>query len=148
MRLSSSAFENDGTIPATYTCDGESVSPPLAIGDVPAGAKSFVLLMEDPDALSFTWDHWIIFNMPPSITEIPQGTQPEGIAGNNTRGQPTYIGPCPPDREHRYIFTVFALDTMLGLPEGVAKPAVQKAMQGHVIAQAELIGRYNRQPSS
>jgi len=146
MAIASTAFENNGTIPVKYTCEGENINPPLSISNIPKNAKSFVLVMEDPDTRHFTWDHWVIFNVPPFIKEIPEGTRPLGVYGNNTRGKLDYIGPCPSDgTKHRYVFTVIALGTVLDLPEGVAKPAVEKAIYGNVLAQAVLVGSYDRQ---
>ncbi len=148
LQLRSSAFTHGGAIPGTYTCDGENISPPLSIADVPPGAKSLALIMDDPDvppsAPVSVWDHWVVFNIPPTTAEVGEGKSPEGTAGKNTRGNLGYGGPCPPDREHRYFFTLYALDTTLDLAEGATKREVEDAMQGHVLARAELMGRYNR----
>ena len=150
MEITSTAFTHDNSIPALYTCDGEGVSPPLTIRGVPESAKSLVLIMEDPDVSPQVredrmWDHWIVFNIPPNTTQIPEGVEPEGVHGVGTSGTNAYHGPCPPDREHRYFFALYALDTFLDLPEGASKQDVLQAMEGHVIEQAELVGRYNRQ---
>jgi len=150
MKLTSSAFENDAAIPKKYTCDGENINPPLAIADVPAEAKSLVLIMDDPDVPTTIredgmWDHWIVFNIPPETTEIPEGREPEGVQGLGTSGDAHYFGPCPPDREHRYFFKLYALDTRLDLPEKTDKVTVEKEMTGHVIDKTHLIGRYERQ---
>jgi len=153
MKLISPAFKNGEIIPSKYTCDGEGVSPPLVIADVPAGAKSLVLIMDDPDIpeaakKSFNvevWDHWVMFNIPPTITEIAEGKNPAGVLGKNTRGDFAYGGPCPPDREHRYFFKLYALDIMLNLPGGSTKTEVEKAMNGHALETAELMCRYARQ---
>ncbi len=152
MKLTSPAFAHHGKIPTKYTCDGENISPPLKIENAPVNTKSLVLLMDDPDIPDFVkqkytiqvWEHWIIFNIPPGTTEIPEGKNPAGIMGKNTGGKNAYGGPCPPDREHRYFFTLYALDAMLNLPEGVSKKQVEEAMQRHVLAKAELVGRYER----
>ncbi|HLD05953.1 MAG TPA: YbhB/YbcL family Raf kinase inhibitor-like protein [Candidatus Nanoarchaeia archaeon] len=149
MRLSSPAFAHGGKIPGRHTCDGQNISPPLDISDVPHGTKSLVLLMDDPDVPKHIradgmWDHWIVFNMPPDIKRIPEGMSPEGERGENTSSGLGYTGPCPPDREHRYFFRLYALDCMLELEEGVSKAEVQAALQGHVLAAAELMGRYQR----
>jgi Raf kinase inhibitor-like YbhB/YbcL family protein len=152
MKLTSSAFEQNGKIPAQYTCDGLNISPPLTISDVPATAKSLVLLMDDPDIPEIAkknfkvevWDHFVVFNISPTICEIKEGEKLAGVFGRNTRGNNSYGGPCPPDREHRYFFKLYALDTILTLQEGVSKNDVERAMEGHVIAKAELIGRYER----
>lgn len=147
MKLVSPVFAYGEKIPKKYTCFGENINPPLVISDVPAGAKSLVLIMDDPDVPKELrpdgmWDHWVIFDMPPTITEIKQGQEPQGLHGVGTGGNTNYFGCCPPDKEHRYFFKVYALDVKLGLPEGVAKKDVEKAMEGHILAKAELIGRF------
>ncbi len=150
MKLESSAFEHEGTIPAKYTCDGENISPPLKISDVPPGTKSLVLIMDDPDVPKSIrpdgmWDHWLTWNIPPEISEIPEGQEPSGVVGKNTGGSFGYRGPCPPDREHRYFFKLYALDIMLDLsPETTTKNDLEAAMQSYILSQAELMGRYNR----
>lgn len=152
LKLSSSAFVPNGQIPSKYTCDGANINPPLKFENVPAGAKSLVLVMDDPDIPSFVkdkygiqvWDHWIIFNMPPTVTEIAEGQTPPGVQGRNTGGNNAYGGPCPPDREHRYFFKLYALDATLSLPAGASKAEVEKAMEKHIVAEAELVGRYER----
>jgi Raf kinase inhibitor-like YbhB/YbcL family protein len=149
MKLISSAFENEGKIPGKYTCDGKNISPPLAISDVPTGAKSLVLIMDDPDVPKSIrkdgmWDHWVVFNIPPDTREIPEGQEPEGVPGTGTSGDAHYFGPCPPDREHRYFFKLYALDAMLDLPENSDKTSVEKAMKGHVLAETSLMGKYER----
>lgn len=149
MKLSSSVFEHGGKIPPKYTCNGENVNPPLNISDVPPGAKSLVLIMEDPDVPKNLrpdgmWDHWIVFNMPPDTSEIPEGKEPQGIHGQGTGGNLDYMGPCPPDREHRYFFKLFALESDLDLKEGAKKTDVEKAMEGHVLEKAELMGLYEQ----
>ncbi|MEK6901145.1 MAG: YbhB/YbcL family Raf kinase inhibitor-like protein [Nanoarchaeota archaeon] len=152
MQLTSPAFEPNGKIPSRYTCDGENINPPLTITDVPVATKSLVLIMDDPDIPEIAkknfnvdvWDHWVVFNIPPMIKEITERNNPPGILGKNTRGNNAYGGPCPPDREHRYFFKLYALNTMLNLKEGATKKEVEKAMEGHIIAQIELIGQYER----
>ena len=152
MNLTSSAFANSGTIPSKYTCDGQNVNPQLVFSDVPAKAKTLVLLMDDPDIPDFVkqkftiqvWDHWIVFNIPPGTKEVAEGKNPQGVLGKNTGGKNAYGGPCPPDREHRYFFKLYALDTELDLPEGATKAEVEKAMKGHILARAELMGKYER----
>lgn len=149
MKLTSTAFQNGGSIPKEFTCDGPGISPPLTINDVPAGAKSLVLIMDDPDVPKHLradgmWDHWVVFNIPPNTKEIPKGQEPQGVHGTGTGGNKKYHGPCPPDREHRYFFKLSALDTTLNLQEGATKAQVEKAMQGHILAKAELMGRYER----
>ena len=149
MELRSTAFSDNQNMPPQYTCDGADISPPLTISDVPEEAQSLVLIMDDPDVPAISgvavWDHWIVFNIPPTTTEIPEGTEPPGVHGIGTSKNLNYHGPCPPDREHRYILTLSALDTQLALPEGATKQQVQEAMKGHVIEQTQLTGRYNRQ---
>jgi len=149
MRLISTAFENEGKIPSKYTCDSDNVSPQLSISEVPAEAQSLILIMDDPDVPKHIredgmWDHWVVFNIPPDIREIPEGKEPPGTPGLGTNGDTGYFGPCPPDREHRYFFKLYALDTKLDLPEKTDKLSVEKAMTQHVIDQAYLMGRYER----
>ena len=149
MKLTSSAFDHEGKIPAKYTCDGDNTSPPLTISDVPSDAKSLVLIMDDPDVPKELkedgmWDHWVIFNIPVSASDIKEGTEPEGTPGTGTAGNTNYFGPCPPDREHRYFFKLYALDTKLDLPESATKQQVEEAMEGHIVANTELMGRYER----
>jgi len=145
MKLTSPAFKHNGAIPSEYTCDGSDTSPELNIADVPKNAKSLVLVNDDPDAPVGTWDHWIVFNIPPTTKKIEEGSEPEGLGGKNSWGRTGYGGPCPPSGVHRYFFKLYALDTMLNLKEGATKKDIEKAMQGHIIAKAELIGRYQRQ---
>src|SRR3989338_2420563 len=144
MKLISQAFSNSGVIPSEYTCDGSDVSPPLQINDVPKNAKSLVLISDDPDAPVGTWDHWVVFNIPATITEIPKGTEPKCVEGRNSWGKTGYGGPCPPSGTHRYFFKLYALDTTLNLPEGSTKKQIETAMQGHILAKAELMGTYKR----
>ena len=151
MTISSPAFANNQTIPVKYTCDGENINPPLEISGVPDGAKSLVLIMDDPDIPDFVkqkfgitvFDHWLAFNIPRATRQIPAG-QPVGTFGQNSSGKAMYTGPCPPDREHRYFFKLSALDTILDLPESTDKSGLEKAMQGHVLGQAQMIGLYSR----
>jgi hypothetical protein len=148
MKITSTAFAQNQSIPSRYSCDGEDINPPLHIEDVPASAKSLVLIMDDPDVPAAAkvpvWDHWIVFNIPPTVTKIEEGENPEGVLGSNTRGKMVYGGPCPPDREHRYFFRLFALDTILSLPLGAARRAIEEAMKGHIVEYTELMGRYER----
>ena len=149
MKLTSSAFLHDQKIPAKYTCDGENVNPALDISEVPEGAQSLTLIMEDPDVpknlrKNGMWDHWVVFNMPADLSEIQEGNEPRGTAGAGTNGETGYFGPCPPDREHRYFFKLFALDKKLDLPEKSTKADVENAMKGHILEQTELMGRYAR----
>lgn len=144
MKLTSPAFANNGAIPPEYTCDGDDLSPGLIISDVPSNAKSIALIMDDPDAPVGNWDHWVVFNIPPSANQLQKGKEPDGVAGKNSWGRAGYGGPCPPSGTHRYFFKLYALDIMLNLPEGPAKKELEKAMQGHIVAQAQLIGTYRR----
>ena len=149
MKLSSSAFEEGGKIPSKYTCDGDNINPSLEISDLPPGAKTLALIMEDPDVPKNLrpdgmWDHWIVFNIPPDTSEIPEGQEPRGTHGEGTSGNQNYNGPCPPDREHRYFFKLFALDSTLELKEKAKKPELEKAMEGHILEKAELMGTYER----
>ncbi len=152
MKLTSMAFETNGKIPSQYTCDGEGVNPPLIFSDVPPKALSLVLLMDDPDipesaknTYNITaWDHWVVFNIPPDTKMIAEDSIPNGIVGVGTRGVNAYTPPCPPDREHRYVFRLYALDRELKLRENATKADVQAAMQRHILAEAGLIGRYER----
>jgi Raf kinase inhibitor-like YbhB/YbcL family protein len=143
MRLTSTAFEPGTDIPTRFTCDGQDVSPPLTLQDIPAGTVCLVLIMDDPDAPGGTWDHWVAYDIPPT-TDIPQGVPDLGTAGLNSWGRTGYGGPCPPRGVHRYVLAVYALDTRLSLPAAVDKPSVLEAIDGHVLAEARLIGRYQR----
>lgn len=147
MRLSSPAFEHDGAIPRKYTCEGDNVSPPLRLSGVPDGVESLVLIMDDPDVpLALRedgmWDHWIIYDIPPDLRRLEEGEEPPGTHGLGTADNLDYFGPCPPDIEHRYYIRIYALDTRLNLPERASKQQVEQTMQGHVVDQAELMGRY------
>lgn len=147
MELKSSSFENNGMIPRKYTCQGQEINPPLEILNVPSTAQSLVLIMEDPDVPKFirkdgTWVHWIVYNIDPMTKTIPENVQNIGTLGVNTDGKKAYQGPCPPKGEHRYFFKLYALDTRLDLPEGATKKEVLNAISGHVLAWAELMGRY------
>lgn len=143
--ISSSAFEHTQNIPSKYTCDGEDMSPPLTITSTYEDIESLVLIMDDPDAPAGTWDHWVVFNIPPTSFELPEGTEPKGVAGVNSWERTGYGGPCPPDGEHRYSFRLYGVAEMLDLSEGSTKTQVEETMEGKVVRQAELMGRYNRQ---
>ncbi|NPA26028.1 MAG: YbhB/YbcL family Raf kinase inhibitor-like protein [Chloroflexi bacterium] len=146
LKLASPAFEDQGPIPARYTCDGENVSPPLQWGPTPPGTRSWVLIMDDPDAPGGVWDHWIVYDIPAQVTQLAEGQTPPGRQGRNSWGHAYYEGPCPPPGPaHRYVFRLFALDVpSLGLPEAASKAQVLAAMEGHVLSQAQLIGTYGR----
>lgn len=150
MKIKSPVFKHNGKIPPIYTCDGENYNPPLEICEVPSAAKSLVLIMDDPDVPSFVrpdqmYDHWILFNIPPHTSKIEEkASPPPGIEGCNTSGTYDYTGPCPPDRQHRYFFKLYALDTLLTLRPGSTKKEVEKAMAGHILEECHLIGLYER----
>lgn len=154
--LSSKAFAHNGIIPVKYTCDSNpKLSPPLEIAGVPAGAKSLVLLMDDPDIPQVVkdargievFDHWMLYDIPAGTTEIPEGAT-VGTAGLNSGGTSGYATPCPPSAyepsEHRYIFTLYALDAVLGIAPGATKAEVLAALMPHLIEKTEFIGRYSR----
>ncbi len=150
LQISSSAFVNGKTIPVKYTCDGQKVSPPLNWGEPPVSARSFALIVDDPDAPARTFVHWVLYNLPASARGLPEGvasvaTLSDGSRnGKNSAGQSGYTGPCPPSGTHRYFFKLYALDTMLQLAPGAAKDQLLAAMQGHIVAQGELMGTYSR----
>ena len=143
MHLTSSAFEDGDSIPERYTCDGLDVSPPLTIEDVPADTAALVLVMDDPDAPSGVWDHWIAYDIPVA-TGIEEAAVSLGTTGRNSWGRMAYGGPCPPGGTHRYVFTLYALDTRLELGSGADKASVIAATADHVLAEAKLVGRYSR----
>ncbi len=146
MIISTPIFKNGGNIPPKYTCDGENVNPPLEISDVPAGARSLVLIMDDPDSPGGAWLHWSVWNIDPKTTEIMENSAPAGaVEGATGFGRTGYGGPCPRSGEHRYFFRLYALDSKLNLPAGARRPELEQAMAGHVLAEAELTGRYRRQ---
>ncbi len=151
MQLISPAFTEGGKIPSEYTCDGKNINPPLDIRGVPDGTESLALIMDDPDVpLSIRPDglyiHWVVYNMPATLKSIEKGKAPKGVFGAGTGGKLAYQGPCPPDREHRYFFKLYALDISLDLPAGATKEEVEEAIEGHVIEEAHLMGRYERAP--
>ncbi|MEF8813204.1 MAG: YbhB/YbcL family Raf kinase inhibitor-like protein [Halovenus sp.] len=146
LTLTSPAFGDGERIPDKYGLEAENVNPPLQIEDVPDGADSLALVVDDPDAVEpagMVWDHWIVWNVPPETTAIPEDWDPENAAeGTNDYGTVGYGGPNPPDREHRYRFKLFALDTTLELPAETDVEALGSAMDGHVLAQTQLDGTY------
>ena len=144
MKIGSSAFSEGGNIPSKFTCDGADLSPPLQIEGVPSGAKSLVLIVDDPDAPSGLFTHWMIWNIDPKTNSIPEGNSSNGAAGKNDFGKSGYGGPCPPSGTHRYYFRVFALDRPLDLKPGAKRKELDAAMKGHVIGQGEYMGRYAR----
>lgn len=144
MTVTSPNFKLNGFIPRKYTCQGDDINPELAIHNIPPEAKSLVLVMDDPDAPMGTWVHWVIYDMDVA-SAIPEHSVP-GREGMNSFGRKRYGGPCPPSGTHRYFFKVYALDAKLNLQDPVVdKARVEKAMKGHILAQAELIGLYKRQ---
>jgi Raf kinase inhibitor-like YbhB/YbcL family protein len=150
MELKGQAFQLGEMIPAKYTCDGPDVSPPLTWSDPPAGTKSFALISDDPDAPVGTWVHWVVWNIPASSRSLEENLPKKESLSNGARQGTTdfrrigYGGPCPPSGTHRYFFRLYALDTTLDLPAATTKKDLEKAMQGHVLAQAELMGKYRR----
>jgi hypothetical protein len=143
LSVKSPAFEHGQLIPKKYTCDGQDINPPLTIEGIPKETKTLVLAVDDPDAPSGTWDHWIVWNIPASTSKIAENSVP-GKEGVNSARQQGYMGPCPPGGTHRYFFKVYALDTELSLGSGSRKKDVEKAMQGHVLSKGELMGLYRR----
>ncbi len=150
MRVESSAFSDGGKIPRPHTCDGKDLSPPLSWSGVPADAKSLALICDDPDAPGKTWVHWVAFNLPPRGQGLPEGVPArESISGGGTQGTNDfrklgYGGPCPPSGTHRYLFKLYALDTEVKLTSGARKADLERAMEGHILAQATLTGKYSR----
>lgn len=147
MQLSSSAFQNNGSIPSIYTCDGKSLIPPLQISAAPANTKSLALIVHDPDAPrvgGFT--HWVVWNIAPQNTTIAENTVPTGaVQGQNGAGRNQWMGPCPPSGTHHYEFMLYALDTVLELPTTTNMADLQKAMADHTLAQTTLAGLYKKQ---
>jgi Raf kinase inhibitor-like YbhB/YbcL family protein len=150
LALTSGAFEDGGSIPRLYSCDGRDLSPPLAWTHPPEKTASFILLVEDPDAPRKTWVHWVLYDLPPTARSLPEGVPPRqtveggGVHGVNDFGNLGYGGPCPPSGTHRYVFTLSALDGKLGLPARSTRDEVVAAMDGHTLGQARLVGRYTR----
>ncbi len=143
LTVKSPAFENNKLIPAKYTCDGDEVNPPLTIEGIPQGTQMLALIIDDPDAPRGTFDHWIVWGIPPT-SKIEENSVP-GIEGLNSAGQRSYMGMCPPSGTHRYFFKVYALDAKLVLsPSSTRKKDLEKAMQSHILAKGELIGLYKR----
>jgi len=151
IKVTSSAFQDGGLIPSKYTCDGADISPPLKWDGAPKDTKSFAVICDDPDAPMGTFVHWVLFNLPAEISEltenVPTGkTLPNGAKhGTSDFGRTGYGGPCPPSGTHRYYFKVYALNSEIDLPAGVHKPDLIKAMEGHILAQGQLMGKYKRQ---
>ena len=151
IQLSTTSFTPGGAIPKNFTCSGADVSPELSWAAPPAGAKSMALIVDDPDAPAGTWNHWLLYNLPPSAHELPenQSRTPElangALQGKNDFGKIGYNGPCPPPgKPHRYFFRLYALDTKLDLKSGADRRALDQAIKGHILAQAELMGTFGR----
>ena len=144
MKLTSSAFEHNGDIPEEFTCDDADISPPLAIEEASENAKSLALIMDDPDAPVGTFVHWVVWNIDPTTTEIKKGEQIPWPQGRTDFGKQGYGGPCPPGGTHRYFFKLYALDTKLDLQPRSTKRDLERAMEGHIIEKAELMGKYSR----
>ena len=142
LLVQSSAFSHNGHIPSKYTCEGENINPPIEIGDVPDDTKALALIVEDPDAPSGVFTHWVVWNILPSDT-IEEKTR-AGISGMNDFHKTGYGGPCPPSGTHRYYFRVYALDKMLRISAGESKNALLEGMQGHILAFGEIMGRYRK----
>jgi len=153
MTISSPVFNDGGEIPSRFTCEADDISPPLVFAGIPAGAKSLVLIVDDPDAPDpaapkMTWVHWLVFNLPPDTGGLPEALEalPGGAeAGLNDWHRADYGGPCPPIGRHRYFFKLYALDARLTDLEQPNKPALLRAMQDHVLAEAQLMGTYQKQ---
>jgi Raf kinase inhibitor-like YbhB/YbcL family protein len=146
MNIASEAVQADGTLLDRYSCEGDNISPPLTFSDIPDGARSLVLTLEDPDVPEATFTHWLLYDMSPATLQVVENSMPvTGTAGLNDFGLTGYGGPCPPPGStHQYVFIVSALDVQLDLPEGVGKDEMYQAMDGHVIDQAVLTARYTR----
>ena len=144
MKLSSPLFSDGGAIPRKYTCDGEDSVPPLAFEQVPPNAEGLALIVDDPDAPGGTWDHWILYDIPPSAKGIEEGREPAFSHGINSWKREKWGGPCPPDREHTYVFTLYAVDNVFRFSEAPRKKEVLHAIEGHVIEKAVLRAKYKR----
>jgi len=143
MKITSPGFEHNQLMPAKFTCDGEEVNPSLIIEDIPANTKSLVLIVDDPDAPMGTWVHWVVYDIP-VVNLIGENRVPGKQGRNDSSRTGDYGGPCPPSGTHRYFFKIYALDTLLNLAKGAGKAEVEKAMQGHILDKAELVGLYQR----
>lgn len=145
MEIKSPAFQHNRNIPPKYTCDGENINPPLIIFGVPEKAKSLALIVDDPDAPMGTWVHWLIWNIDPALEKINENSVPsKAVEGITSFGKPGYGGPCPPSGSHRYFFKLYALDTLILLPQTSDKRAFEEEMKGHILVSTELIGLYSR----
>ena len=151
INITSTAFEEGGMIPKPYTCDGKDMSPPLAWTSIPEGTKSLALICDDPDAPGGTWVHWVLFNLPADVKELPENVPPkktlenDAKQGKNDFRKIGYGGPCPPGGTHRYYFKLYAVDTVLDANPGITKQELLNAMEGHILAEGQLMGKYTRQ---
>jgi Raf kinase inhibitor-like YbhB/YbcL family protein len=151
ITVSSTVFDDGGMIPLKYTCDGEDISPPLSFEDIPGNTGSLAIISDDPDAPMGTWVHWVVYNLPPDTRNMPENIPGEenleggGRHGITDFGRYGYGGPCPPSGTHRYYFKVYALDIKLDLPDMASKKDLEAAMDGHVLAEGQLMGKYKRQ---
>lgn len=143
LTVKSPSFQPNSQIPKKYTCDGEGTNPPITIEGTPKESKSLAIVIDDPDASSGTFDHWVVWNIPPSLTEVAEHSIP-GTEGLNSARRNGYTSPCPPSGTHKYFFKVYALDTELSLDTRSTKKDLEKAMQEHILAKGELIGLYHR----
>ena len=150
FQLTSSAFKEGGAIPREYTCQGKAVSPALQWRGAPAGTQSFSLIVTDPDAPKGTWTHWVLYSLPAPVSNLPSAIPAISVLANgerngkNSSGQLGYYAPCPPTGNHHYYFTIYALDFSPALDAGASKEDLEKAMEGHILAQAQLLGRYQK----
>lgn len=150
INVGSTAFTEAGMIPRQYTCDGEDMSPPLSWSGIPEGTKSIAIIADDPDAPGGMWVHWVVYNLPPDLKGLPENVPAQktlakgGIQGQTDFRRIGYGGPCPPSGTHRYFFKVYALDAILDLDPGAIKKRLLNAMEGHILAEGELMGKYKR----
>jgi len=152
LTITSDSFASGQSIPAKYSCIGRSISPPLAWNEPPAGTQSFALIMDDPDAPIGTWVHWVLYNIPLARRDLQEDLQITGknidpnaiYVGKNSSGNIGYDGPCPPSGTHRYVFKLYALDTTISLLPGATKEKILQEMDGHILAQGELVGTFSK----
>jgi len=148
MQIFSNSFQANGFIPKKFTCDGKDISPNLKWSNFTENIKSFVIIMDDPDAPVGTWVHWVLYNIPPNINELPEGADINNFGakqGKNSWGKNSYGGPCPPPgKPHRYFFKIYALDISTDFPEGLTKEEVLEKIENHIISRAEIMGYYKR----
>ncbi len=146
INVQSPAFNNGENIPKKYTCDGEGINPPLTISHLPAGTKSLVLIVDDPDAPAGTFTHWALWNISPTVESIGENDTPAGAtSGINSAGESDYAAPCPPSGTHRYFFKVYALDTIISLPTNTKINELSQTIEDHILDEGVLMGKYSRQ---